>query len=182
MKDKNKRNQNKENNFFKTSKIIRYDERELIFNWLSKKPIDIKLILDSNIDDDSLTTFIKKCENSSPIILFIKTKENLRFGGFCNETWPKSGWKRDSRSFIFSLDRKEIYRVNKPDHAIGSCESFINFGNDGDGFWDLVIHDHYLKNGGETWKHIYQLPDNNLINNGKNQFLINNLEIYQLYF
>lgn len=96
--------------------------------------------------------------------------------------WPKEKWVRDEKSFIFSLDKNEIYKVNKPDNAIGKLGNIISFGSDEQGSWDLLLRNNYLKNGGETWKHIYQLPEYNLINNGKNKFFISNLEIYQLYF
>ena len=181
LKIENKK-KNKKIKFFEGSNIIKENENDIILNWFDKEPIDAKLLLNSKNDDDSFDTFFKKCGNNSPLIIFIKTNENIRFGGFCSVNWPKEKWARDEKSFIFSLDKNEIYKVNKPDNAIGKLGNIISFGSDEQGSWDLLLRNNYLKNGGETWKHIYQLPEYNLINNGKNKFFISNLEIYQLFF
>ena len=178
----NENNNNNMNNFFKNSNIIKEYEKDKILNWFEKKPIDVKLLLNSNIDDDSLNTFLKKCANNSPLIIFIKTEENLRFGGFCTVNWPENGWAKDDKSFIFSLDKNEIYKVIKSDNAIGKQGDIISFGSDEQGSWDLLLRNNYLKNGGETWKHNYQIPSNNQINNGKTEFKILNVEVYQLLF
>ena len=172
----------KKKDFFKNSCIVNSDENDLIFSWFNKVPKDYKLLLDSRIDDDSIATFMKKCENFTPIIIFIKTSEDIRFGGFCSINWPKSGWKRDEKSFIFSLSRKEIYKVNDPEYAIGNTSSIICFGCDKGGSWDLLLYDNYLKKGGETWKHIYPIPENKQLNNGNNKFKVSNVEVYQLIF
>jgi hypothetical protein len=41
------------------------------------------------------------------------------FGGFTQQSWDQiSGWKKDEKAFIFSMDRKQIYRVINAEKAI----------------------------------------------------------------
>jgi hypothetical protein len=44
------------------------------------------------------------------------------FGGFTKESWENCGglgkWKEDEKAFIFSIDRKQIYRVVNAQNAI----------------------------------------------------------------
>ena len=67
--------------------------------------------------------FFNKCGNKSPTMIFIKTTENLRFGGYTNEIWPKNGSKKDENSFIFSLNKKKKYKVINSKYAIGVSQN-----------------------------------------------------------
>ena len=80
-------------NMFKNSNIVQSDEIDLILSWFEKKPISFDLLLDSKIDGDSMNAFYNKCENKYPTMIFIKTTENLRFGGYTNVIWPKKEQK-----------------------------------------------------------------------------------------
>ena len=80
-------------NMLKNSNIVQSDEIDLILSWFEKKPISFNLLLDSNIDGDSMNAFYNKCENKYPTIIFIKTTENLRIGGYTNVIWPKKEQK-----------------------------------------------------------------------------------------
>ena len=54
----------------------------------------------------------------------MKSKAQRVFGGFTQEswkpvqTWMGDFWKKDRKAFIFSMDRKQIYRVVKGQNAI----------------------------------------------------------------
>ena len=59
----------------------------------------------------------------------MKSKAARVFGGFTQESWKSSGglygaWKNDEKAFIFSMDRKQIYRVKDAQKAI-YCSSFL---------------------------------------------------------
>ena len=41
-------------------------------------------------------------------MVFIKTTENLRFGGYTSVSWPDEDYGTDDKSFLFSLDKKKI--------------------------------------------------------------------------
>ena len=133
------------NSFFKGSNIIKCDEVDLIISWLDKKPRNFKLLLDSNIDGDSWNVFFNKVENKYPTILFIKTTENYRFGGYIKAIWPRDGPARDETSFNISLDKKGKYKVINPEKAIGCSENnWISFGYGS----TLYFYDKYTKKSG----------------------------------
>ena len=67
-------------NMLKNSNIVQSDEIDLILSWFEIKPNSFNLLLNSNIDGDSMNAFYNKCENKYPTIIFIKTTENLRIG------------------------------------------------------------------------------------------------------
>ena len=49
----------------------------------------------------------------------MKSKAARVFGGFTQQSWDnKSKWKKDEKAFIFSIDRKQIYRVKDAQKAI----------------------------------------------------------------
>ena len=47
-----------------------------------------------------MDAFFRKCGNKYPTMIFIKTTQNLKFGGYTNEIWQKME-KKDENSFIF---------------------------------------------------------------------------------
>ncbi len=67
---------------FGKSSIIKKDEEEMILGWMEKKPKKFELLLDSNIDGDTTSTFYNKCGKKCPTIVFVKTTDGYRFGGY----------------------------------------------------------------------------------------------------
>ena len=62
-------------------------------------------------------------------MIFIKTTNNIRFGGFTSSIWPTDGAAQDKDSFIFSLSKKQKYKVINQNNAIGvGKNSWISFG------------------------------------------------------
>ena len=55
------------------SDILNKEEEDLLLNWLPKKPNKITLLLNSNKDGDSTTTFMNKCNGKCPTLAIIKT-------------------------------------------------------------------------------------------------------------
>ena len=176
---KNANINNNVNSFFKGSNIIKSNEVDLILSWL-KKPKKFKLLLDSNIVGDSWNTFIEKVGNKSPTILFIKTKNNYRFGGYTSAIWPRNGPARDKASFIFSLDKKEKYKVSKPEGAIGCRENdWISFGYG----TDIYFYNGFTKRSGCCGNRTYyKLPPDCQINGGTSTLDILNCEVYQVEY
>ena len=164
---------------FKDSKIVQSNEVDLILSWFDKKPSSFKLLLDANIDNNFWNNFYNNCRNKSPTILFIKTTENLRFGGFTSVIWPENGAMRDESSFIFSLSKKQKYKIKDPYNAIGvSKNSWISFGNG----MDLYIYNNLKTQGGGTYKNSYNIPEAYELNNNKPTFNLLNCEIYQIIY
>jgi hypothetical protein len=74
--------------------------------------------------------FHELCDDKGPTITIFKSKAERIFGGFTQQTWDsKSDYKKDEKSFIYSIDRKQIYRVKNAQKAI-FCGSSVgpNFG------------------------------------------------------
>jgi hypothetical protein len=67
-----------------------------------------KLVYRASRDGDSAREFHKRCDDIGPNIVFIKTDDNLIFGGFTMNNWgnikgQKETIKEDPESFCFSL-------------------------------------------------------------------------------
>ena len=153
----------------------------MISEWFGdKNPISAKLLLDTKIDDNFYQTFFEKCGNVPNTMIFIKTTEGERFGGYTSVIWPNDGKSKDTESFLFSLSKKEKYKVINPDYAIGvSKNSYISFG-DGN---DLYIYNDSNSRGGGTYKSYYDISGGSYsLNRGKNTFNLLNCEIYQIEF
>ena len=65
--------------------------------------------MDARVDGDSNSIFYEKCGKKCPIMIFISTTDGYRFGGYTSEKWPENNlYKQDDKSFLFSLDLKQI--------------------------------------------------------------------------
>ena len=153
----------------------------MISEWFGyKNPISAKLLLDAKIDDNFYQTFFEKCGNVPNTMIFIKTIEGERFGGYTSVIWPNGGKSKDTESFLFSLSKKEKYKVINPDNAIGvSKNSWISFGHG----YDLWIYNDSNSRGGGTYKSYYDISGGSYsLNRGKSSFNLLNCEIYQIEF
>ena len=163
------------------SSVINKDEIDLFMNWFDKKPTKIKLLLDSKIDGDSTQTFYNKCSNKFPTVVFVKTTQGRRFGGYCSIGWENAngGWKKDINNFIFSLDKKKKYKIKKPEFGIYTRSDCFAFG----GGCDFVIYNNCTSNNssynfnGETYEttEAYEL-------NGEYYFTVSSYEVYQIEY
>ena len=169
----------KENRLFKDSNIIKLEDENIIMNWFEIKPINFIKLLDSNINGDLVSTFISKCANKCPTILFVKTTNGYRFGGFTTKIWTKGSYADDKKSFLFSLDKKEKYNIKETSLANYYQEDLFQFGG-GDG---LRLYDkctsnnkNFITSGG------FQVPKNNEINGGEKNFTVFCFEVYQLEY
>ena len=70
------------NTLFPKSSIIKFNDENTILSWFDNKDIRFNMLLDSKIDGDTTSTFYRKCGQKAPTILFFKTTNGARFGGF----------------------------------------------------------------------------------------------------
>ena len=170
----------KEKNFmFNNSSIIRNEEQDFILSWMERKPKKFKLLLDSNIDGDSTSTFYNKCSKKCPTIVFVKTTNGYRFGGYTSQIWPSSSYKKDDKSFLFSLDLKSKYKCIKLEWAIYySNNSYFSFGN------NLYIYNNCTtnKNSNLNSPSSYEIPKNYELNGGENKFVVKSYEVYEVKY
>ena len=107
----------------------------------------------------------------------------MRFGGFTEETWDQSQtWKKGPKSFIFSLDKKEIY-YNKNDsdsiYCYGIDDNGLAFGSGHDFKLSNNCNENNLSydNSGysfDTKGKIYSLAD-------QNYFSVKDYEVFKIY-
>ena len=174
--------ENKIPNLFQGSQIIDDNDKNIIMSWFDKKIISTELLLNAEINDNFLQAFFSKCINRKNTMIFIRTTDNLRFGGFTSVIWPTNGNSSDKESFVFSLTNRQKYKILNADRAIGVSEgSWISFGCGN----DLYLYKQLKTKGGGTYKSSYDIPNNmnNFYLNGGNQnFNLSNCEIYQINF
>ena len=176
--------ENKIPNLFQGSQIIDDNDKNIIMSWFDKKIISTELLLNAEINDNFLQAFFSKCINRKNTMIFIRTTDNLRFGGFTSVIWPTNGNSSDKESFVFSLTNRQKYKILNADRAIEVFEgdySYISFGCGN----DLFLFNRLNTMGGGTCKASYDIPSNMnkfYLNGGIQNFKLSNCEIYQINF
>ena len=174
--------ENKIPNLFQGSQIIDDNDKNIIMSWFDKKIISTELLLNAEINDNFLQAFFSKCINRKNTMIFIRTTDNLRFGGFTSVIWPTNGNSSDKESFVFSLTNRQKYKILNADRALEVFEgSWISFGPG----MDLYLHNRLKTIGGATSKSSYDIPSNMnkfYLNGGIQNFNLSNCEIYQINF
>ena len=162
---------------FCNSSIVKKDEIDLICSWMEKKPKKFKLLLDSKFDNDLTSTFYNKCNEKSPTIVFVKSNDGYRFGGYTSMFWPKNGYGNDTKSFLFSLDFKKKYNCIKNDWATyHEPNNYFSFGN------NIYIYNNCTQNNLNyiCSRVSYDIPKNYVLNGGKDNFTVKSYEVYEI--
>ena len=165
------------------SKIISsFGDFDFIINYLktkfNKQIISFIRIYRGTEDGDSAESFHRLCDGNTNIIIFIKTKNGKKFGGYTSIGF--SNYNRsivDDTAFIFSIDKREIYPNIKGKRAI---DSFSNLGPTFSGD-SIKIYDNFLLKGGITSKIgiNYQTNEDYQINDGKQFFSVEDIEVFE---
>ena len=137
---KNKNNSQKNiiaKNYIINSSIMKSEDFELlktaIESRIKKEINELKKLYQATMDGEDVSFFHKICDNIPNTLILIKSEGNRRFGGFTSEYWESSiKTKYDKNAFLFSLDKKKIYKCKKDNYSI--CCSSVNgpcfgFGN-----------------------------------------------------
>ena len=109
------------------SKIIfEKDEIEFIKNRLNEiffnKKISFNLLYRATRDGDKPSNFHSKCDNITQVLTLYKTTKGIKFGAYTDIGFDcSSQWKKDLKSFIFSLEKRKIYNAIG-DHQVGCYE------------------------------------------------------------
>ena len=174
--------ENNKNYFSESSIIINKEDKDLISNWIEEEQEkEFKLLFKSSKDGDLLKIFHEKCDNKGPTIIIIKSSNGKIFGGYNPLSWDESNkFKNDSNTFIFSLDTKAKYIIEKEEqkkYSIFCGKNAIGFG----GGFDICIKDQFMKNSNNysktpttfNTKNQYELT-------GELNFMITELEVYSV--
>ena len=144
----------------------------------------IKLLYRSSLHGDNTKTLHELCDNKQNVLIVIKSDNGCLFGGFSKIGFKtsKSGEEKiDNHSFLFSITKQKIYHVinNKPIiyHYTNYYGGFCIFNS-------FAFYDNFIKRFGyisSSIKNYFNgLGDIYEMNNGKDKFIIEELEVYQL--
>ena len=164
---------------FKKSSIIQKEDAKIIMKWFEEKPTKFIKLLDSKIDGDTTNAFENKCAKKCPTMVFVKTIKGRRFGGFTTVTWT-NGYSKDNKAFLFSLDRKEKYKITDENYA--NCLSSGNSFYFGGGTLTLYNNCTSKNDNFVTNSNFESVPENYGINGGEHKFTVSSYEVYQVEY
>ena len=155
-----------------------YTEEDLKFK-------NIKLLYSASEDGDACTIFHSMCDGTSPLLVFVKTNKGLRFGGFTSKTFECSTTykgKVDDKAFIFSLDKKKIYEVEKGKKAICCYKNYgpVFYGYE---YSNIYLVGNLLNVEGNVAKKgdRYNTTEDYEINGGEKKFMAEEVEVFQVF-
>ena len=168
------------NRYFKDSRIVKLEDEDTIMTWFEKKPTQFNKLLDSKIDGDSTNAFENKCAKKCPTMVFVKTTNGYRFGGFTTVLWTHGSYGKDNKAFLFSLDRKEKYNITNENNANYLYnENYFYFGNVA-----LILYNKCTSNKSNyvADSSFNTVPQNYAINGGERYFTVSSYEVYQIEY
>ena len=149
-----------------------------------KKFQNMNLIYSASEDGDACTIFHSMCDGISPLIIFIKTNRGIRFGGFtsvpyeCTTTYKG---KVDDMAFIFSLDKKKVYEVEKGAKAICCYKNYgpVFYGYE---YCNIYLIGNFLNVEGNVAKKgdRFNTTEDYEINAGEKKFMAEEVEVFQV--
>ena len=172
-------------NYMNRRIITKVEELQLIENQLKGeydniKDIEYNLIYRSSEHGDSAKIFHERCNIKNNLVI-IKTKNNIKFGGYTQESWEgEKIFKKDNNAFYFCLNKNKIYEIEEKSKAIYCDEKM------GPCFGDKLfqIFDNFLTKGGFCSKkyksELLGFEDGFETTNGLEEFSIEELEVYEL--
>jgi hypothetical protein len=69
---------------------------------LQKKKLGETIFVASQ-DGDSASAFHKKCDDQGPTVVLVESKNGAVFGGYSDQSWKATGYKRSTVAFLFRL-------------------------------------------------------------------------------
>ena len=165
------------------------DEFEFLRDTLGK--VELRMIINSNIHGDFAKDFHERA-NYKHLLILIETLEGNRFGGYTSDNFVPMTvglistsvdiQKYDDVAFLFNLDTKKIYDINKDKVETAlNCDEYytLSFGEK-----DLIIWDYFLTKGGvSNFPDYYGKGAQPLeLTGGEQKFQINSIEVYQVLF
>ena len=89
----------------------------MIVKWIQQENINInktELLYRKTKDGNSYDIFHKLCDNKGATLVLIKGLEGFIVGGFTPTDWDNhSSWKRDEKTFLFSLTKNKKFKKKK---------------------------------------------------------------------
>ena len=148
------------------------------------KNIEFQLIYKCNENNDSSKVFHEKCDGKQNIILFVETTEGIKFGGYTSVGFNSNSKNtKDDKAFLFSIDKKKIYKIKKDKFAIYCYNGFGPCFCGTSNFNINIQGSHFLTKECNTSVYSdnsYEINSDYELNNSKKYFFIKNMEIFQV--
>ena len=172
-----------------SSIIQKSEEIQLLSNSISPDgDVSFKLVYSSKLYGENSQKLKAAYIGVKDILVVVKTKKNRRFGGYAHESFEDTEFqKKDSRAFLFNLDKMKIYKSKGTSHTIWNFNlDSIDFGYG----TDLRIFHNFLSNENYTNQnhssdnsdHDFDYDEETFALNGEKYFEILYLEIYKIKF
>ena len=132
-----------------SSIIQKSEEIQLLANSISPDgDVSFKLVYSSKLYGENSQKLKAAYIGVKDILVVVKTKKNRRFGGYAHESFEDTEFqKKDSRAFLFNLDKMKIYKSKCTSHTIWNFNlDSIDFGYG----TDLRIYHNFLSNENYT--------------------------------
>ena len=135
--------------------------------------------MDSKIDGDSTNAFENKCAKKCPIMVFVKTTNGYRIGGFTTIIWTNGSYGKDNKAFLFSLDKKEKYKNTNENYAnYLESGSYFCFGGAA-----LILYNNCTSNKNNYVRNnSFAVPTNYEFIGGDPNFTVSSYEVYQIEY
>ena len=172
-----------------SSIIQKSEEIQLLANSISPDgDVSFKLVYSSKLYGENSQKLKAAYIGVKDILVVVKTKKNRRFGGYAHESFEDTEFqKKDSRAFLFNLDKMKIYKSKGTSHTIWNFNlDSIDFGYG----TDLRIFHNFLSNenytnqnhSNDSSDHDFDYDEETFALNGEKYFEILYLEIYKIKF
>ena len=164
------------------------DEFEFLRDNLGK--VHFEMVYTSAKHDDSAVNFQSRVKYHH-VLVIIETELGNRFGGYTSLSFLPQKitlglevfdvFKVDNAAFLFNLDKKTVYNVQKNVDALYCDDKFsFSFGHK-----DLIVYDKFLTNGGSSnypTNFGDTLDEQLKLTNGERNFKIKALEAFHIEF
>ena len=177
------------NQRFNSKIITNMEDLDLIARGLAKDDIDslrnlqvlYKLRYRASEHGGEAEDFHERCDEYEGTLIIIKTKDDNMFGGYTKVSWDDEDGeeKMDEDAFVFSINLEKLY------FNFGKRNNIICNKNKGPCFVGMLdIQEHILKGKGFVNSSGIQCYDGENekyeINGGKNEFVIEEMEVFQV--
>ena len=186
--DNKEKNEKINSSIIKTSNNADFVEKIIKENVLNKN-MQFKLLYRASKDGDDCKIFHEKCNNNKQILVIYKTKKGIIFGGYTETGFNGGGGMvYDNKSFVFSCNKKKIYKVKHCYPAIfDGNNNGPTFGYD-IGFYSSIINvkDKMLNfqcSTADIKKSTFEGLDIDYeLNNGEKYFYLQDIEVFKIIF
>ena len=145
-----------------------------------KKIKDMRLLYRASKDGDLCSVFHLKCDNKPNIVVFVKSKNGRRFGGFTNVGFNSTrGWTWDLNAFLFSLDHHECYYIKNANKS-KIIYDYDNYGPLWGEGYDLYLCDNCLSKKCDSQQESFDYRGKFQALSGADSFELEDYEAYSL--